>query len=136
MSAAIRPITGSIWPGVLMLWLAFCTCQGSVHADWQPVAGESWPTPEAPISHRERTLESSTGRSVRAHLALFDSRRYRLAVLDLGADLAPASDWLERTRAAGLSAAVNGGFFHADGQPLGLVIAGASASTASRRSSS
>jgi hypothetical protein len=123
MSASINPVARSVRLGVLTLWLAFCIGQDDAHADWRPVAGEPWPTPEAAISHRERTLESSTGRTVRAHLALFDSRRYRLAVLDLGAELAPASAWLERTRAAGLSAAVNGGFFHADGQPLGLVIA-------------
>ncbi|WP_213378609.1 phosphodiester glycosidase family protein [Allochromatium tepidum] len=124
MSASINPVARSVRLGVLTLLLAFCTVQDSARADWHPLAGgEPWPAPDAPISHRERTLESSTGRTVRVHLALFDSRRYRLAVLDLGPELAPASAWPERTRAAGLSAAVNGGFFHADGQPLGLVIA-------------
>ena len=124
MSASISPVARSVRLAVLTLWLAFCSGQDSARADWRPVTGEPWPALEAPISHRERTLESSTGRTVRAHLALFDSRRYRLAVLDLGPDLVSASDWPERTRAAGLLAAVNGGFFHADGQPLGLVIAG------------
>jgi hypothetical protein len=123
MSASINPVARSVRLGVLSLWLALGLCQDSVHADWRPQAGEPWPASEALISHRERTLESSTGRTVRAHLALFDSRRYRLAVLDLGSDLVPASAWPERMRAAGLLAAVNGGFFHADGQPLGLVIA-------------
>jgi len=109
----------------LLPWiiLVVCTGAGAALADWRPVTHEPWPAPEAPISHREQTLESSTGRTLRAHLVLFDSRRYRLAVLDLGPELAPTSAWLERLRAAGLLAAVNGGFFHADGQPLGLVIA-------------
>ncbi|MCK7583211.1 MAG: phosphodiester glycosidase family protein [Chromatiales bacterium] len=108
---------------VLTLCMMLYTGSGLAQADWRPLAGEPWPATEAAISHRERTLESSTGRTVRVHLALFDSRRYRLAVLDLGPEPAPASAWPERTRAAGLLAAVNGGFFHADGQPLGLVIA-------------
>ncbi|MTW22249.1 phosphodiester glycosidase family protein [Allochromatium palmeri] len=108
---------------LLVFWLMFDAWSSPAQADWRPQTGEPWPAPEAPISHHERTLESSTGRTVRAHLALFDSRRYRLAVLDLGAELAPASAWPEHMRAAGLLAAVNGGFFHADGQPLGLVIA-------------
>ena len=95
---------------------------GSSHAEWRVVSGAAWPSVDAPLSHRERTLESTTGRTIRAHLALFDSRRYQLEVLDLEADLASGSIWPQQAQAAGLLAAVNGGFFHADGQPLGLMI--------------
>ncbi|QIK37585.1 hypothetical protein GWK36_05860 [Caldichromatium japonicum] len=73
-----------------------------------------------------RVIGSPEGRRLHIHLALFDSRRARLAVLDLGPGL--KADWREQVRAAWLVAAVNGGFFHPDGCPLGLVIAEGQAS--------
>lgn len=107
---------------ILGLVLGLWGWQGAVCAPaWSPAEEWDWITPAMPIVYRMRVLASAEGRRLHLPLALFDSRRARLAVLDLGPGL--AADWRERARAAGLIAAVNGGFFHPDGRPLGLVIA-------------
>jgi hypothetical protein len=94
-------------------------------AAWQPVGDVAWPDSRPSLVYVQRTLERpGAGQTVTAHLALFRSSAYRLTVLDLGADTETRRPTLpEAFRAAGVVAGVNGGFFHPDWQPLGLVIA-------------
>ncbi len=64
-------------------------------------------------------------REIKAHLAFFTSRAFRLEVVDLGDGPDPAYPTLEQAfRAHGCLAGVNGGFFHPHWQPAGLVISG------------
>lgn len=94
-------------------------------ADWRAL-GERAPMPaSAAIAYRQATaLRESDGARVDAHLAFFHSRAFRLAVVDLPSGLEASEARIDRAlRAAGLPAGVNGGFFHPDRTPLGLVIA-------------
>jgi hypothetical protein len=103
---------------------------------WLPAPGvtEGWrAAAEAPsdragadLYQAEHTAERpSDGRSVTARLAFFTSPAYRLEVVDLGDGAQPAYPSLAAAfRANGCVAGVNGGFFHPDRRPLGLVIAG------------
>lgn len=102
-----------------VLWLATLP---ACAAAWMPVGGAVWPDPQPALVDVQRTLERPDGLTLTAQLALFRSSAYRLTVLDQGADL-PPPDLATAFRAAGCVAGVNGGFFHPDGQPLGLVIA-------------
>lgn len=93
---------------------------------WQPVGDVAWPDVRARLVYVQRMLEDPRdNQRVTAHLALFRSEAYRLTVLDLGADTETRRATLpEAFRQAGLTAGVNGGFFHPDWRPLGLMIAG------------
>ncbi|WP_295408785.1 phosphodiester glycosidase family protein [uncultured Thiocystis sp.] len=104
------------WLG--MGWLLIAP---ALAAAWQPVGEAGWPTASEPLAYVQRTLERPRdAQTVTAHLALFRSSAYRLTVLDRGAHTASLPDAF---RDAGIVAGVNGGFFHSDGRPLGLVIA-------------
>jgi hypothetical protein len=76
------------------------------------------------LFYAKRTaLRPSDGRQVTAHLAFFTSREFRLEVVDLGAGPQAAHPTLgDAFRAEGCVAGVNGGFFHPDWRPSGLVI--------------
>jgi uncharacterized protein YigE (DUF2233 family) len=76
------------------------------------------------LSYAKATaVRPSDGRRVTAHLALFHSRAFRLEVVDLGAGSEPAYPNLaDAFRAQACVAGVNGGFFHPDWRPSGLVI--------------
>ena len=108
--------------GCLALWLAALP---ALAAAWMPVGDAVWPDPSAPLAYVQRTLErSDDDLTLTAHLALFRSSAYRLTVIDPGADAAtPRPTLPESLQQTGSVAGVNGGFFHPDGQPLGLVIA-------------
>ncbi|MBK5971259.1 hypothetical protein CCR91_21450 [Thiorhodovibrio winogradskyi] len=94
-------------------------------ADWQPLE----PRPLAPVDAELAYAEASAQRQsddqrVTAHLALFHSRAFRLAVVDLEPSLNADGARMDKAfLAAGIPAGVNGGFFHPDWRPLGLVIA-------------
>jgi hypothetical protein len=93
---------------------------------WQPVAEAPSERAGVDLYQAEHTAErSSDGRSVTAQLVFFTSPAYRLEVVDLGGGAEPAYPSLAAAfRANGCVAGVNGGFFHPDWRPLGLVIAG------------
>ena len=92
-------------------------CKPAVEPERQDI------TPD--LSYAKRTaVHPSDGRQVSAHLAFFTSRAFRLEVVDLGDGPEPAYPTLaDAFRAAGCVAGVNGGFFHPDWRPSGLVIA-------------
>lgn len=71
----------------------------------------------------KRAAKGDDSRQITAHLALFAAATHRLGVIDLGADTEAApAPFAEAFRAAGFLAGVNGGFFHPDWRPLGLVV--------------
>jgi hypothetical protein len=115
----------------LLLAALLVLSPGPFAADWRPsapvnataddrMADSGQAGPER--AYAQRTAVGADGKRLTAHLAFFGSRAYRIEVLDLGAD--PPPDIGEALRAAGCMAGVNGGFFHPDYRPLGLVIAG------------
>ncbi len=106
----------------LALWLGALPALATA---WMPVGDPAWPDPQLALVYVERTLKrSDDGLILSAHLALFRSSVYRLTVIDPGADAeTPRPTLPESFQQAGSVAGVNGGFFHPDGQPLGLVIA-------------
>lgn len=107
------------WLGMLLLMAP------ALAAAWKPVDDAGWPNARDSLAYAHRMLKrSNDGQTVTAHLALFSSQTYRLTVLDLGADTEIRRATLpEAFRKAGIVAGVNGGFFHPDGRPLGLMIA-------------
>ena len=94
-------------------------------ADWRPTTKPDPNDATADLFYAKRTAERpADGKQLTAHLAFFDSRAYRLNVIDLGAGPEPTHrDIDDALQAAGCAAGVNGGFFHPDFSPLGLVIA-------------
>lgn len=78
-------------------------------------------TPLQPV--RPLTYHHSLSRGVPISMVCFDDRQYRLRVADQPAG--PGSKWKD-AKSAGLSnqglAAINGGFFTPEGNPLGLLI--------------
>jgi hypothetical protein len=98
-----------------------------------PVVGEAWKAageadrqeigPDLAYTKHSATRPSDGKRAV-AHLALFNSRAFRLEVVDFGGDSNGAGATLAAALgAAGCPAGVNGGFFHPNRRPAGLVIA-------------
>jgi len=109
-----------------LLLCAFLLVSVNVFAAECTPAGESERQDINPdLSYAKRmAVRPSDGRQVSAHLAFFTSRAFRLEVVDLGAGPEPAYPTLaDALRAAGCVAGINGGFFHPDWRPSGLVIA-------------
>ncbi|NBC13956.1 MAG: phosphodiester glycosidase family protein [Gammaproteobacteria bacterium] len=134
-AAQVRAATGSngsstanpaLASRLLLCTLLWAPAPG-VSDDWRPVAEAPSHRAGADLYQAEYTAERpSDGRLVSARLAFFTSPAYRLEVVDLGDGAEPAYPSLAAAfRANGCVAGVNGGFFHPDWRPLGLVIAGA-----------
>ncbi|MEY6431040.1 phosphodiester glycosidase family protein [Thioalkalicoccus limnaeus] len=104
--------------------VALATVTGNVTGDWKAAAEIDRFAISPELTYAQRTaMHANDGKQVTVHLAFFTSRAFRLEVIDLDADSRPALPGLsEAFRAAGSVAGVNGGFFHADRQPLGLMI--------------
>jgi uncharacterized protein YigE (DUF2233 family) len=93
-------------------------------ADWKPAGEPDRRDSTSDLFYAKRTaVRPSDGKQVTAHLAFFTSRAFRLEVVDLGAGPEAAYRTLEDAfRAKGCLAGVNGGFFHPNWRPSGLVI--------------
>jgi hypothetical protein len=93
---------------------------------WRPVGSSDTDLGGADPAYARQTAERvSDGRGLTAHLAFFSSPAYRLEVIDLGGGNSAAFASIDQAfRARGCIAGVNGGFFHADWRPVGLMIAG------------
>jgi hypothetical protein len=111
------------WP----LWLLFTSAlaASAVSAEpWQPISEADRHEASAELFYVKRTAaRPSDGKEVSAHLAFFTSRAFRLQVVDLGADPERSNVPIDEVlRAERSPAGVNGGFFHPDRRPSGLVI--------------
>jgi hypothetical protein len=93
-------------------------------AEWNPVGEPDRQDITLDLFYAKRTaVRPSDGRQVTAHLAFFTSRAFRLEVVDLGAGPEGTYPTLGGAlRAEGCVAGVNGGFFHPDWRPSGLMI--------------
>jgi len=109
----------------LLVCALLCVAPYASAEDWRAVGAFDPEVVGQDLFYAKRTAERpSDGKQVTAHLAFFKSPKFRLEVIDLGADAAPAFTTLEEAfRAADCVAGVNGGFFHADWRPAGLMIA-------------
>jgi hypothetical protein len=107
---------------LLCAWLVVAA--NAFAAPWRPAGEPDRQDINADLVYAKRTaVRPSDGRQVTAHLAFFTSKAFRLEVVDLGAGAEPAYPTLaDAFRAAGCVAGVNGGFFHPDWRPSGLVI--------------
>lgn len=108
----------------LLLWVLLLPASNALAADWTPAGESERQDISADLAYAKRTaVRPSDGKQVTAHLAFFASRAFRLEVIDLGAGPEPAHPTLEAAfRAEGCVAGVNGGFFHPDWQPSGLLM--------------
>lgn len=93
-------------------------------ADWRLAAIDTDVTDGVGLRFNQRTLvRVADGREVRVQLTFFPSPAYRLAVVDLGDDQRTRPPTIAAAFAArSIPAGVNGGFFHPDLRPLGLMI--------------
>ena len=93
-------------------------------SNWEPTGEPDRKDITADLAYAKGTaVRSSDGKQVTAHLAFFTSRAFRLEVVDLGAGPEATYPTLgDAFRAQGCVAGVNGGFFHPDWRPAGLVI--------------
>ena len=112
------------WP-YLLLSLLLLPASVTLAEEWQPAEGfDADHSGSALVYARRTATRPFDGTRVSAHLAYFDSPRYRLEVIDLGPADEPAYPSLQDAfRAADSIAGVNGGFFHPDWRPAGLMIA-------------
>ena len=101
---------------LLALLLVLGLCPGS-SAQWAPGPGMRLESAEG-IEGLRRAV-SREGRSAEVHLAVFSPKTFTLAVMDN-----PGGGWSLAAAAQkrGALAAVNGGYFHPDRTPLGLVV--------------
>jgi hypothetical protein len=108
----------------LLLWLLLAVAADALAAEWKPAGEPDRQASTSDLFYAKRTaVRPSDGREVTANLAFFTSRAFRLEVVDLGAGPEPAYPTLaDAFRAKGCVAGVNGGFFHSDWRPSGLVI--------------
>jgi uncharacterized protein YigE (DUF2233 family) len=108
----------------LLLWLLLAVASNALAAEWKPTVEPDRRDSTSDLAYAKRTaVRPSDGRQVTAHLAFFTSRAFRLEVVDLGAGTEAAYPTLQDAfRAQGCVAGVNGGFFHPDWRPSGLVI--------------
>ncbi len=97
----------------------------AVRAEWELGPPEALPAvPGGPVTHvRRAATDAATGRSAEVRLAIFDAKRAGFRVLDQPAE--PRSSLGETLRGSPAGervlAAVNGGYFHPDYRPLGLL---------------
>ncbi|MFZ0791054.1 MAG: phosphodiester glycosidase family protein [Chromatiaceae bacterium] len=127
LNKALRTVATA--PDMRLLRLLLCAllvvAANAFAAQWKPAGEPEHQDINPELSYaKRRAVRLSDGRQVSAHLAFFTSRAFRLEVVDLGDGPEPAHPTLaDAFRAAGCVAGINGGFFHPDGRPSGLVIA-------------
>jgi len=108
----------------VLLCVLLAVAANALAAEWKPTVAPNRLDSTSDLFYAKRTaVRPSDGREVTAHLAFFTSRAFRLEVVDLGAGPEAAYPTLgDAFRAQGCVAGVNGGFFHPDWRPSGLVI--------------
>lgn len=106
--------------------LLFCLLVAPLTAaEWRLAAEQDRQQITPDLIYAKRAMvRTSDGMETTVHLTFFTSKAFRLEVIDLGAGANPAYSSLSAAfRNHGCVAGVNGGFFHPDYRPLGLMIA-------------
>lgn len=102
--------------GLLLCWGKSCACA----AEWRLESARVLPAASAAVTHLEETV-SDGSRTVPLHVVLFDPKKCALAVVD---DPRGEGGLAAAMRSRGALAGTNGGYFHPDRTPLGLVVSG------------
>ncbi|WPL17033.1 Exopolysaccharide biosynthesis protein related to N-acetylglucosamine-1-phosphodiester alpha-N-acetylglucosaminidase [Thiorhodovibrio winogradskyi] len=123
-----RQSRGWPWLARPLSWLLpalMLTTTTAPASDWQPLEPRPELLAKADLAYAEASAQrQSDGQRIGVHLAFFHSRAFRLAVVDLASiDSNPKKRIDAVFRGAGIPAGINGGFFHPNGRPLGLVVA-------------
>ena len=100
-------------------FLLLLTGPTSLAADWRLASSEVIGVYSG-VSHLKKTV-SLGDTPLTLHLALFDSKQHDIRVIDAGAP--PANTLEQAMKRHGCIAGVNGGYFHPDYRPVGLMIA-------------
>jgi hypothetical protein len=103
----------------LLLSASVLLCFGRIEGAWEITGRETLPAPEG-IDFQRVTLAAGSQKA-EIHLVSFRTAKHRLAVLD---DADGGGTMATAASEAGAVAAVNGGYFHPDRRPLGLVMSG------------
>ncbi len=108
----------------VLLWVCLMVAASASATEWKSLGESDRQDIAADLFYAERSaVRPSDGRQIRAHLAFFASQTFRLEVVDLGADAEPVYPTpADAFRAKGCVAGVNGGFFHQDLRPSGLMV--------------
>jgi uncharacterized protein YigE (DUF2233 family) len=120
VSRALRARVG------LLIGIALaCFLSSASRADWQRHQDLAHRLVDSDLTYVRRAVRhADSDQVVSVHLAEFSSRAFRLEVIDLGDGPTPRFDRFEEAFVAvGCLAGINGGFFHPDWRPAGLVIA-------------
>lgn len=109
---------------VLLLAVLCAGAVAPVRAEWQLAPSEPLPSVAGgPVTHvRRAATDPATGRSAEVRLAIFDAKRAAFRVVDQPADPRRSlGEVLRGPAGERVLAAVNGGYFHPDYTPLGLL---------------
>ena len=100
----------------VFLCLAFAV---TLHAEWSVSESDPVPTANPALRHVHKVLENGTGAEM--DILFFSTRELSLRVVDNPGNALALDEAMEK---AGCLAGVNGGFFHPDNTPLGLLVSG------------
>lgn len=101
----------------MLRFLLFCSLVPSLASGWMVSDRATLPSPVG--TQFERIRVEGDGGTVELHLFVFDPRKHTLAVADNPTGEQSLAD---AAMARGAVAGVNGGYFHPDRTPLGLVV--------------
>jgi uncharacterized protein YigE (DUF2233 family) len=102
--------------------LLLCACAVQTKGAWRLTSTEE--TPSTPLGRHVRVMakESDTGERAQLHLAIFDTRKITLRVIDQPNET--RNDLASVMSSNNYLAGVNGGYFDPNHQPVGLLISG------------
>jgi hypothetical protein len=94
---------------------------GAAHAQWAQISSQSEPSAAKGLEHRYVVVEhSSSGERASLELAIFSTKSCRLRVVDQPSE--PRVDLEDAMARGNFLAAVNGGYFDPEYNPIGLLI--------------
>jgi uncharacterized protein YigE (DUF2233 family) len=102
--------------------LVLCACAVQTKGAWRLTSTDE--TPSTPLGRHVRVMakESDTGERAQLHLAIFDTHKITLRVIDQPNE--SRRDLAEAMSNERYLAAVNGGYFEPNYQPVGLLVSG------------
>jgi len=117
-------MTSPDWRPLLAAFLISCLVLPLHAADWKHLSDSDAHTTSADLSYVYRTIQrTSDGDRVSLQLIFFTSPTYEIKVVDQGNGAMPAYPGLGAAFSRnGCVAGTNGGFFHPDYRPAGLMI--------------